>query len=113
MGDYFFLFKAANKAKGTERTKARFADMETAITLDAALGSPHDLTHYQDCLDAAKAEGAGMSPEQKQRARELSRNPRRDCGQANEKRDSKESQGCQKEQGTKRRQAYEQVCQLQ
>lgn len=76
MSDVFFLYKHKQKARGTEAVKARWAAEDVTVTLDAALGAPADLSQYQDCIESARHEGARMNPEQRERARELSKNPR-------------------------------------
>lgn len=43
--------------KGAMASKARWEAYDTEVNLDAVLGSPEDLTHYQDCIAQARYEG--------------------------------------------------------
>lgn len=72
----FYGERKAQVARGTLASRARWAADEQAIRLDMILGSVGDLSNYQDYLASARIAGASMNAAEKQRARELSRNPR-------------------------------------
>jgi hypothetical protein len=72
----FYGDRKKQVARGALAVKARWAADEERIKLDVVLGSPNDLTNYQDYLESARIAGSTMNAAEKQRARELSRNPK-------------------------------------
>ena len=72
----FYDDRKKQVARGALGVKARWVASEQDIKLDAVLGAPNDLTNYQDYLASARIAGSAMNVAEKQRARELSRNPK-------------------------------------
>lgn len=72
----FYNQRKRQVANGAKASKASRDADDLDVRLDLALGAVHDLTAYHDCIACARSEGARMTPNQRARALELSKNPK-------------------------------------